>query len=235
MTVTSHKTGGNGTFRGLFFLQFKRGKQNQHSLNKEYNLRLITPDDAKATLAIYAPYVLQLPVSFEYEVPGLQEWESRISAYAKICPWLVCECQERVVGYAYAGRHRDRTAYAWSAEAAIYLANDFHGQGIAAALYNVLFELLKLQGYVNVLAGITIPNGQSENFHRRMGFQEVGVYKKIGYKFGAWHDVRWLQLSLMEHPALPQTPKPFSDLRDTEAVQGILQAASAGLNKARRC
>ncbi len=200
-------------------------------MDSEFHLRLITLKDAKATLDIYAPYVQQTAVSFEYDVPSLQEWERRINAYTKDCPWLVCEHRGRIIGYAYASKHRDRTAYAWSADAAIYLSETFHGRGVAAALYETLFVLLKLQGYVNVLAGITIPNNKSENFHLKMGFQEVGIYRKIGYKFGTWHDTRWLQHVLAEHPSNPEKPKSFLDVQNTTELRSIIQNANAALNR----
>jgi L-amino acid N-acyltransferase YncA len=198
-------------------------------VSQEFKIRCINLDDAQATLDIYAPFVQQTAVSFEYEVPSLKEWESRIAAYTKDCPWLVCAHLGEVVGYAYAGKHRTRIAYAWSAEVTIYLLEPFHGRGIARELYKALFALLKEQGYVNVLAGVTIPNVKSETFHLKMGFEEVGVYRKVGYKFGAWHDTFWFQRHLVEHPRNPQMPTPFEEIHHSAAVHSILSAASAAL------
>jgi phosphinothricin acetyltransferase len=200
-------------------------------MNSDFEIRLIEQTDAQATLNIYAPYVQQTAVSFEYEVPTIQEWEKRIETYSNDCPWLVCEQQGKVVGYAYAGKHRSRVAYAWSAELAVYILEQFHGFGIAAALYKTLFDLLRLQGYVNALAGVTIPNAKSENFHLKMGFEDVGIYKNVGYKIGDWHSTRWFQLALQPHEKEPKKPRSFSEIQQTSEVATVLQTGNAILSK----
>jgi phosphinothricin acetyltransferase len=208
-------------------------KQIKSPLNSAFHIRLITPGDVEATLAIYAPYVQHTAVSFEYEVPTFEEWESRIIEYTADFPWLVCQLGNRVAGYAYAGKHRSRMAYAWSAESTIYVSAEVHGCGVAGALYEALFALLKLQGYLNVFAGITVPNARSEGFHQKLGFKEVGIYKKVGYKHGKWHDVRWLQRSLTEHSAEPIMPVSFSNMHSHAGVAAILQQAEEKLHNNR--
>ncbi len=200
----------------------------------DLHIRLIDLRDAGATLDIYRPYVQQTAVSFEYEVPALREWESRIETTLRDFPYLVCTYKDRIAGYAYAGRHRQRMAYAWSAESTIYLSAEFHGLGIAGVLYACLFDLLQLQGYVNVFAGVTIPNAKSEAFHQRMGFREVGVYKKVGYKLGGWHDVRWYQRPLAEYPGHPERPAVFHTVQNASSVTSILGGANTKLTTERK-
>ncbi|HYE54309.1 MAG TPA: GNAT family N-acetyltransferase [Chitinophagaceae bacterium] len=192
-------------------------------------IRLITMDDASATLDIYRPYVENTIISFEYEAPDLQEWQTRIKTITAEYPWLVYEANNQVIGYAYGCKHRYRTAYSWATECSIYLSENFHGKGIARILYETLFDLMRLQGYVNVYAGITVPNPKSEHFHQSVGFYDVGYYRNIGYKFGAWHDTRWMQLHLADKPANPPMPKPMKEVQDTEAFKAILDKANSRL------
>lgn len=195
----------------------------------EFNIRLIHLNDAQATLEIYRPYVEKTIISFEYDAPGIEEWEARIKTITADYPWIVCEHNNEVIGYAYASRHRYRTAYSWAVESTIYLSEKFHHKGIASILYRTLFELLRLQGYVNVYAGVTVPNIKSEKFHLAAGFYDIGYFKKIGFKFGAWHDTRWFQLHLADHPDNPMMPKTPGEIIDTMEFKSILQSANAGL------
>lgn len=198
-------------------------------MKDSFNLRLILPGDAAATLDIYRPYVEKTIISFEYDPPSMNEWQTRIENITAEYPWLVCECNDVIIGYAYASKHRYRTAYSWAVESTIYLSEDFHQKGIASILYQTLFELLRLQGYVNVYAGVTIPNIKSEQFHLAMGFYEIGYFKKIGYKFGQWHDTRWFQLHLVDHPAEPTKPLPLAEIINTPAYTAIMENANARL------
>lgn len=185
-----------------------------------YKIRLIEPRDAAAVLAIYAPYVAHTNISFEYEVPSLADFEQRIATVTNDYPWLVCEQEDgNICGYAYAGLHRSRTAYMWSVEAAIYMAEDFRGKGIGKRLYLKLFELLKLQGYATVFAGMTLPNDKSEALHRSCGFEEIGVFRNIGYKNNQWHDVKWMQLSLAKYENDMELPKPLTEVNYKSILQ----------------
>ena len=159
------------------------------------SIRLARPDDAGALLAIYAPIVLDTPISFELDPPSEAEFRQRITQVLEAKPWLVCEAQGQVMGYAYATTFRTRPAYQWSVETSAYVHADHRGKGVGRALYTSLLGLLELQGYRRVLAGITLPNPASVALHESVGFRAVGVYRKVGYKFGAWHDVGWWQLS----------------------------------------
>jgi phosphinothricin acetyltransferase len=195
-------------------------------MTNDFSIRLITPGDAEATLNIYRPYVENTIISFEYEVPSLEEWQSRIATNTAGYPWLVCEYRGNIVGYAYGCTHRYRTAYSWSPEATVYMDGRYHRLGLARILYQTLFALLRLQGYVNVYAGVGLPNAKSEEFHQALGFYDIGIFKKVGYKLGAWHDTKWFQLHLLEHPENPEMPKKPAEVAHSAAFRDILEAAN---------
>lgn len=185
-------------------------------------IRLATPDDGAALAAIYAPAVTELATSFELEPPDGAEMARRVERIMARTPWLVCEHAGAVIGYAYGGPHRERAAYQWSAEVSAYVSASAHRAGVARALYTSLFALLALQGFRNAYAGITLPNAASVGFHESMGFTRVGTFRGIGYKFGAWHDVLWLERALRDRDANPAVPIPLAALRDTEAFRDAM-------------
>jgi L-amino acid N-acyltransferase YncA len=168
------------------------------------------PDrDAAACLEIYAPFVRETAVSFEENVPTLEEFEGRIRSTTATHPWLVMEVEGRVVGYAYASQHRPRAAYRWAAEVTVYIDAHHHRSGIGRRLYVELLGRLRRQGFRLAVAGITLPNDASVGLHEAMGFEPVGVYERIGWKAGAWHDVGWWQLDLRPGAtAGPREPLP---------------------------
>lgn len=175
-------------------------------------IRIANTNDAPGIRTIYAPFITQTAVSFEMEVPTVAEFESRISGLLQNLPWLVCEVDGVIAGYAYGSDHRARAAYQWSKEVSVYVHPDYHKRGIANGLYTSLLAVLKAQGVCNVLAGITLPNEASTRFHEQYGFTSVGVYHRVGYKMGQWHDTAWHELPLShEEPAalipLPQMPE----------------------------
>ncbi len=152
--------------------------------------------DAAACAAIYAPYVESSAISFEEQPPDPDEMAARIERSSRTHSWLVTEEGERVVGYAYACSHRERAAYRWAADVSVYIADTEHRRGHGRRLYEELFERLRRQRFQVAIAGITLPNAASVGLHRRLGFAPVGVYRRIGWKQGAWHDVGWYQLEL---------------------------------------
>lgn len=184
-------------------------------------LRLATPDDAAAVRAIYAPYVRDTTVSFELQVPEVDEVAGRITRTLERFPWLVAEEPSRILGYAYAGPHRDRPAYQWTAEVSVYTASDAHRRGLGRALYTALFDLLRLQGLATALAGIAQPNPASVAFHEALGFRPVGVYPRVGFKHGAWRDVGWWSLRLGDGAA-PAPPRPLKAWADTPELARLL-------------
>ena len=190
-------------------------------------LRLIKDEDFSAVLEIYRPYVSDTIISFEYDVPTLAEFTERVNGIRKTYPFLVAEYNNQIVGYAYGSVHRQRTAYQWSVESTVYLDKAFHRKGIAQKLYSVLFDLLRLQGFYSVYAGIGLPNEQSVGFHTALGFTEVGIFKKVGYKMGNWHDTQWFQLALCEFKNEPSQPKSILDSSIAHEVHAILNKSNS--------
>jgi phosphinothricin acetyltransferase len=193
-------------------------------MNAAVRIRQAADGDAAAVAAIYAPYVRDTIISFETAAPTSAEMGGRIAAIAARYPWLVAEQGGEVLGYAYAGEHRSRAAYRWDVDVAVYLAADAHRRGIGRRLYCALFELLRRQGYINAYAGISLPNAASVGLHEALGFLPVGVYRKVGYKQGAWHDVGWWSLNLQPPPPEPAEPVPCREL-DRAALLSLLHAA----------
>lgn len=177
------------------------------------NLRLAATEDGADIAEIYRPIVASTPISFEVEPPDEQEMQRRIEKTLPTYPWLVYENQSRVVGYAYASQHRERAAYRWSVDTSVYVHSDFRRSGIGRGLYVSLFRILAAQGYFNAYAGITLPNPSSVALHESVGFQAVGVYRKVGYKLGVWHDVGWWQLALQPPVAVPQGLMTVADVQ----------------------
>jgi L-amino acid N-acyltransferase YncA len=162
--------------------------------------------DAPACARIYEPYVLETAITFELEPPPAQEMAARIAAASRSHAWLVLEDGGRVAGYAYGTTYKQRPAYRWACEVSVYVERGRRRTGAGRALYEELFAILRRRGYLTAIAGFTVPNEASEALHRAMGFEEVGTYRRIGYKLGRWHDVAWLQRALapaQEPPAEP--------------------------------
>jgi phosphinothricin acetyltransferase len=160
--------------------------------------------DAQACLDIYAPFVRDTSVSFEEVVPALEEFRDRIRATTATHPWLVLVVDGQVVGYAHASQHRSRASYRWAVDVTVYVDPGHRGIGAGRRLYGALLERLCSQGFRVACAGITLPNDASVGLHQAMGFEPVGIYRRIGWKAGAWHDVGWWQLELA--PATDSVP-----------------------------
>jgi phosphinothricin acetyltransferase len=167
---------------------------------RDATLRHADPQrDAAACAAIYAPYVTAGAATFEEVVLDASQFAERIATTSSAYPWLVLDDGDGdgVFGYAYASAHRARAAYRWTVEVGIYVDPARHRGGAGRRLYGALFELLRRQNLRVALAGITVPNAASIGLHRAMGFEEVGVFRDVGYKAGAWRDVAWWQLNLV--------------------------------------
>ena len=160
-------------------------------------VRSATPADAAACQAIYAPYVEGSVISFEEHAPGVDEVGERIAAALKTHAWVVLEDPEAgILGYAYGGPYKTRPAYRWACEVSVYVHEGHRAAGAGRQLYDALFERLAARGFLVALAGMTLPNPASEGLHRAMGFEDVGTWRRIGWKRGAWHDVHWMQRPL---------------------------------------
>lgn len=181
------------------------------------HIRLATENDAGAIAAIYAPFCDANAVSFETAAPSEREMANRIRTITEQWPWLVLDDHGVLAGYAYAGRHRDRAAYQWAVDTAVYVGERYCGRGVGRALYTALFELLRSHGYFKACAGITLPNPASVGLHEAVGFKLVGVYGGIGYKLGAWHDVAWYELELQAERGNPPPPRRISGVKDVSS------------------
>jgi len=175
-------------------------------------IRLAQPKDAEGILAIYAPYVINTSFTFEAEVPPVKDFSNRIISYLDNWPWLVCEIDGIIGGYAYGSKYRERTGYQWCVECSVYIHDDFQRRGIAKALYTVLFDILKKQGYRNVYAVINLPNDKSVRLHEACGFKWCANYENVGYKLGKWKTVGWWQLIINEYDNEPAPPVKFCGL-----------------------
>jgi phosphinothricin acetyltransferase len=175
-------------------------------------VRLAESRDAGGVQAIYAPIVVSTPISFEVEAPTVAEIAGRIAKTMPAHPWLVAEDRGQLAGYAYAGPHRSRAAYRWSVDVSAYVHPDWRRRGVGRSLYAALLAVLALQGYQEACAGITLPNPASVGLHQALGFVPVGVYRRVGWKLGAWHDVGWWQRSLTKSRDEPGEPQPLDRL-----------------------
>lgn len=171
-------------------------------------IRHARAEDAPGCLAIYAPFADDTAVSFEGPAPTLVEFRQRMERIARTHAFLVADDGGEVAGFAYAGVHRQRAAYRWAAEVSVYLDEAHRGRGLGRALYEPLFALLQEQGYRTLLAGVSVPNRPSIALHTSLGFEPVGVYRRIGWKAGAWRDVAWLALQLGEDTFETEVPPP---------------------------
>jgi phosphinothricin acetyltransferase len=182
---------------------------------REATLRHADPErDAADCAAIYAPYVAEGAASFEEVVPDAAQFAERIATTSRTHPWLVLEDGGVVIAYAYAAAQRARAAYRWPAEVGIYVDAAHHRGGAGRRLYGALLELLRRQNMRVALAAVTVPNDASIGLHRAMGFEEVGIFRRVGWKAGAWRDVAWLQLNLdgdSRPPAEPLGPQRLPD------------------------
>ncbi len=171
-------------------------------------IRSARNEDAERLLEIYSYYVENTAISFEYEVPSLDEFRNRMIHIREKYPYLLLEEDGVIKGYSYAGVFKARTAYDHSCEVTIYLDRDSKGRGYGRALYGALEEALRKQGILNLYACIADPieedeylTKNSEHFHRHLGYTKVGEFHKCGYKFHRWYNMIWMEKIIGDHPA----------------------------------
>ena len=173
-------------------------------------IRCATDADVAAMLGIYAPYIKETSITFEYDVPSPEQFAQRFRGISARYPWLVWEEDGRILGYAYADTAFVRAAYAWDADMSVYLDRDARGRGIGSALYGCLEEILRNYGYHNLYALITADNLPSVRFHEKRGYVRLGTLVRSGWKVGKWHDVDWLGLRLRPAEAPGEAPGAFA-------------------------
>jgi len=187
------------------------------------------PSDAHAILSIYAPYIMLTAATFEVDVPHWDDFGKRIEQISGEFPYLLLFADGELVGYAYAHKQAERAAFAWNAELSIYLRMDRRDKGLGGPLYELLIDLLAMQGYVNVYGVITGGNMGSIRMHERLGFSEVGCHKKTGYKFGEWYDTVWMHKRI-GGDGVPGELLRFDEL-DGEKVDGRIAKACAQIEE----
>jgi L-amino acid N-acyltransferase YncA len=195
----------------------RRGEAEIVSAFDVNTVRLAEAHDAEGILRIYAPIVWDTAISFEVEPPTTEEMRARIEAALPEFAWLVSESDGGIAGYAYASRHRERAAYRWSVDVSVYVTAGRRREGVARGLYTPLLGILEDLGYYSAFAGIALPNAASVGFHESMGFRPIGIYRKVGYKLGAWHDVGWWQRALREYGPEPRPPRSMQGYRESDA------------------
>ena len=193
--------------------------------------RFVEPSDAAGILAIYGPFCETSHVSFETIAPTLEQMSQRIRTVTEKYPWLACEIDGQLAGYVYASQHRERAAYRWAVDVAVYVAEAHCRRGVGRALYNALFLVLREQGIFNAFAGITLPNPASIGLHRAVGFVPVGICHHAGYKLGSWRDVGWWQLSLQPERSDPPETRRIADVRGSDSVAAALLEGAAALGR----
>ena len=186
----------------------------------EIIIRDAVPEDAEVLLAIYAPYIRETAITFEYDVPSVEEFRKRIRDISEKYPYLVAEEEGEAVGYAYAAPFHTRAACAWAVESSVYIDRSKRHTGIGAHLYDALETALKSMGIINLEACIAWPHDGQEDpyltkdsvgFHTHLGFREVGHFKDIGSKFGRWYDLIWMEKLLGKHTLSPTPIKPYKN------------------------
>ena len=185
-------------------------------------LRLAEPNDAVAICEIYAPACTETAISFETVAPDAETMRHRIRSLIEGYPWLVAVSDEaKILGYAYASRHRERAAYRWSIDFAVYVAPTAKRKSIGTALYAALIGICRELGYQRAFAGITLPNDASVGLHEKMGFRPIGVYERVGFKLGKWHDVGWWGLDLAPESDSPSEPRSVKELIGSPTLEQI--------------
>jgi L-amino acid N-acyltransferase YncA len=173
---------------------------------------LATRGDVAAMLALANDAAERGTANFATAPEPLADWEAMFDRSQATYPWLVAKDGERIVGFARGSVHRTRGAYAWTAEVGVYVAYDAHGRRVGTRLYERLIPTMRAQGYVALLACITIPNAISERLHERFGFMRCGTYHRSGWKLGTWHDVGYWELLLDTTGREPQPIEPVRDV-----------------------
>lgn len=182
-------------------------------------IRTASPDDAEELLAIYAPYVTDTAITFEYDVPGLEEFRARVARTLSKYPYLVAQRGGMILGYAYTGAFVGRAAYDWAVETTIYLRGDCRKTGVGRMLYEELEKISILQNIRNMNACIGYPETEDEHltmnsirFHERLGYHMVGIFHNCGYKFGTWYHMAWMEKIIGEHTQNVPPVIPFPEL-----------------------
>jgi phosphinothricin acetyltransferase len=183
------------------------------------HIRPAARDDVPAILDISNWAAAHTPANFAIKPEELDSWLKSYEETHHMFPWLVAvDDSGGVIGFARSSPHKGRCAYAWTAEVSVYVHSAHHGRGVGKALYGHLIPMLREQGYVTLIAGITTPNPASERLHAGCGFVRIGAFERVGWKFNKWHDVSYWQMMLVDEPRSPDVIKPVAEVRHGGAV-----------------
>lgn len=184
-------------------------------------IRAASPEDAPALLRVYAPYVKNTAITYEYDVPSVDEFSKRIETTLKRFPYLVLERGDEIIGYAYAGPLHSRPAYDWSVETSLYLSEDVRGDGLGRLIHDALENVLREQGFLNMNACIAYPEKEDEyltrnsaEFHAHLGYRTIGGFTKCSYKFRRWYGMVWMEKLIGEHLEDQPPVTPFPQIRE---------------------
>jgi len=195
-------------------------------------IRLAEEQDVPGILEIYSPFILDTAVTFEETVPEEDSFWERMQLIMSELPFLVCEIDGRIAGYAYASGYRSRASYRWTKEVSVYVHPDFHRKRVALALYSSLNEMVRYQGVADLLAIITLPNESSVAFHEYVEYRKCGEFSKVGYKLDQWQDVGWFELFLQdEHEAPKDRIIPLDEIIDLPIFREAIQKGMEKLVK----
>jgi phosphinothricin acetyltransferase len=192
-------------------------------------IRLAERCDLAEILEIYAPFILDTAVTFEETVPDEDSFWQRIQGIMTELPFLVCEIEGRIAGYAYASAYRSRASYRWSKEVSVYIHPDFHRKRVADALYTSLHEIVRYQGIANLLAIITMPNEPSVAFHEYFGYRKCAEFRNVGFKLNQWQNVGWFELFLQDETKAPR--EHILTLNEINGRPAFVEAIAKGLEK----
>lgn len=188
-------------------------------MENDIKIRAASENDAKDILEIYAPYVKETAITFEYDVPDPAEFAGRIRTTLQKYPYIVVEKDGKLLGYAYAGSFVGRAAYDWAAEVTIYLKKDMRKMGLGKKLYQALEKICRAQNITNLYACIGCPETEDEyltknsmQFHAHMGYALIGEFHKCGYKFGRWYNMVWMEKIIGTHDSVPGNLISFPEL-----------------------
>ena len=187
-----------------------------------YKIRTVQLDDAEAILKVYAPFITDTCISFEYVVPSVEEFVQRIASISAEYPYIVLEEDGEIVGYAYSHRYLERVAYSWDVEVTIYLAPKVQGKGLGVILYDALEKLMTLQNIKNLYSCITGDNVHSIEMHRSMGYELIGTFPKAGFKHNRWLDVVWMAKAIGEKENAPLPFVPFAEVKASR-IEEVLE------------
>lgn len=157
-------------------------------------IRFVTVDDAESICAIYNHHIENSIATFEEDAVAVSDMQDRIRNASEAKPWFVYESDDGLAGYAYASAWQSRCAYRFSLETTVYLSRDHMGRGVGTELYGHLIADIRARNMHSLIAAIALPNEASVALHEKFGFEKVGQFKEVGWKFDQWIDVGYWEL-----------------------------------------